>query len=207
MRLIAFGDSWTAGHGVETNSRYKEDGSPDAFTQKLREQNSWPGWVGHMLGIPAVNMGVVGRSNERILKDLREVKKLDVLEQSDIIIVMFSYPYRGVAKGPVNVLETYLAFEHELKDFKHFYFNSFYPTFKDEQYDTLNLQPYFINPDGSMADLLREYEATHDVSVWEYGSRSVWNDEKNFWTGDYHPNALGYKVIGEYVYNQIKDNL
>ena len=24
MRLIAFGDSWTAGHGAETDSTYKE---------------------------------------------------------------------------------------------------------------------------------------------------------------------------------------
>jgi len=40
--------------------------------------------------------------------------------------------------------------------------------------------------------------------VWEYESRSVWNDEKNFWEGDYHPNSLGYKLIGEYIYQEIK---
>ena len=41
MRLICFGDSWTAGHGVETNKIYKEEPFPNMFTQKLREQNEF----------------------------------------------------------------------------------------------------------------------------------------------------------------------
>ena len=31
MRLIAFGDSWTAGHGVETDSTYNEIANPPTF--------------------------------------------------------------------------------------------------------------------------------------------------------------------------------
>jgi hypothetical protein len=57
MRLVAFGDSWTAGHGVETNSTYKENATPPEFIQKLREQNSWPRWLSERLGIPYINMG------------------------------------------------------------------------------------------------------------------------------------------------------
>jgi len=45
------------------------------------------------------------------------------------------------------------------------------------------------------------------MSVWEYGSRSIWNDEKNFYEGDYHPNLEGYKIIGDYIYENIKDKL
>ena len=56
MRLVAFGDSWTAGHGVETNSTYKENATPPEFIQKLREQNSWPRWLSERLGIPYINM-------------------------------------------------------------------------------------------------------------------------------------------------------
>ena len=28
MRLICFGDSWTAGHGIETDIKYKEEPFP-----------------------------------------------------------------------------------------------------------------------------------------------------------------------------------
>ena len=57
----------------------------------------------------------------------------------------------------------------------------------------------------SLLVVVEQYESEKDMGVWEYGSRSVWNDEKNFWAGDYHPNALGYKIIAEHMYEQIKD--
>jgi hypothetical protein len=58
-----------------------------------------------------------------------------------------------------------------------------------------------------MVDLLRDYEISNDVSVWEYGSRSVWENEENLWWGDYHPNLLGYKLIAEEIVNKIKNKL
>jgi len=203
MRLITFGDSWTAGHGVETNVYYKEKAFPDKFTQKLREQNSWPKWVAQKLDIPYVNLGVCGFGNEYILKELSEIKNMELIEQDDIVIVMFSYPYRYTA-DTYNVIEIYHKIESKLKDYKHFFFNSFYPTFKEENFDTTKLPDYFINPNGCVADILKEYEIKNNISIWEYGSRSVWNDEKNYWEGDYHPNELGYKIIGEYIYDEIK---
>ena len=45
MRLLTFGDSWTAGHGVETDIRHKETVQPpegNGFIDKLRKFNSWP---------------------------------------------------------------------------------------------------------------------------------------------------------------------
>jgi lysophospholipase L1-like esterase len=203
MRLITFGDSWTAGHGVETNVIYKEKAFPDKFTQKLREQNSWPKWVAQKLEIPYINMGVCGYGNEYILKDITEIKNMDSYENDDIIVVMFSYPYRYTA-DTYNVIEIYHKIETKLKGYKHFFFNSFYPTFKEEKFDITKLPDYFINPNGCVADVLKEYEIKNDISVWEYGSRSVWSDEKNYWEGDYHPNELGYKIIGEYIYDKIK---
>jgi hypothetical protein len=203
MKLICFGDSWTAGHGVEDNKLYKEIANPDKFIQKLREQNSWPKWVAQKLEIPFVNLGVCGWGNEFIFKQLSEIKNMESFEQDDIIIVMFSYPYRYTA-DTYNVVEIYNKFESKLKNYKHFYFNSFFPTFKEENFDTKKLPYYYINPDGCVADILKEYELKNDVSVWEYGSRRVWNDKKNYWEGDYHPNALGYKIIGDYIYENIK---
>jgi lysophospholipase L1-like esterase len=203
MRLICFGDSWTAGHGVETNIIYKEKAFPDRFTQKLREQNSWPKWVAQKLEVPYINLGVCGWGNEYILKELTEIKNMESFEENDIIIVMFSYPYRYSA-DTYNVIEIYHKIESKLKNLKHFYFNSFFPTFKNENFDVNQLPDCFINPNGCVADILKEYEIKNDVSVWEYGSRSVWNDKKNYWEGDYHPNELGYKIIGEYIYDEIK---
>ncbi len=79
--------------------------------------------------------------------------------------------------------------------------------FKDYEFDTTQLPKYFINPNGCVADILRDYEIKNDVSVWEYGSRSIWNDEEKFYEGDYHPNLEGYKIIGNYIYENIVDKI
>jgi hypothetical protein len=204
MRLICFGDSWTAGHGVETDNTYKEKAFPNNFIRKLREQNSWVKWVAQKLEVSFVNMGICGYGNEYIFNDIVSTKVDNHLEENDIIIVMFSYPYRYKSKDMYDVPKLFWKMENELKEYKHFYFNSFYPTFKNENLDVNFLPDYFINPNGCVADVLKEYELNNDVSVWEYGSRSVWNDQKNYWEGDYHPNELGYKIIGEYIYDEIK---
>jgi hypothetical protein len=204
MRLICFGDSWTAGHGVETDSFYKERASPNNFIIKLREQNSWVKWTAQKLEVPFVNMGVSGYGNEYILKDILHNKENNHFEEDDIIIVMFSYPYRYKSKDIYDVPKLFWKMENELREYRHFYFNSFYPTFKNEEIDITLLPECFINPNTCVADILKEYEMKNDISVWEYGSRSVWNDQENFWVGDYHPNVLGYKIIGEYIYDEIK---
>jgi len=207
MRLITFGDSWTAGHGIETDVKYKEEPFPHMFIQKLRDMNSWPRWTAQKLNSEYVNLGVCGYGNEYILKDLKEIIEGGFVNKDDIIIIMFSYPYRYKTKNKYNVVEIYLMMEDLLKDYKHFYFNSFYPSFKEEDVDVDKLPNYFINPKGCVADILKKYEIDDDISVWEYGSRSVWNDEKNYWEGDYHPNGLGYRIIGDYIYEEIKKQL
>jgi lysophospholipase L1-like esterase len=203
MRLICFGDSWTAGHGVETNKKYKEEPFPDMFTQKLREQNSWPRYVANELNCTYVNLGVCGYGNHYIFRDIQDCIKSGLIENDDIIIVTLSYPYRYARHNQFDVAELFWKMENILKDYKHFYFNSFFPTFKEEDFDTTYLPKSFINPNGTLSDVLKNYEVEKNVSVWEYESRSVWNDEKNYWEGDYHPNALGYKIIGEYIYEEI----
>lgn len=206
MRLICYGDSWTAGHGIEKDVKYKGVANPDAFINKLRNQNSWPRWTAEKMNIEYVNMGVCGYGNQYIHNDLVDSIKKGFILNSDIIIVMFSYPYR-YAKDTNDIVKLFWKIEEELKDYKHFYFNSFFPTFKEEDFDTSNLPNTFINPQGCVSDVLKEYEIKNDISVWEYESRSVWNDEKNFWEGDYHPNLLGYKIIADFIYHKIIDKI
>ena len=204
MKLICFGDSWTAGHGIETDVKYKEEPFPHMFIQKLRDMNSWPRWVSDKLKCEYINLGVCGYGNEYILKDLKETVENGFINKDDIVIVMLSYPYRYKSKDIHNVVEIYLLMEELLEGYKHFYFNSFYPSFREEDVDTKKLPEYFINPDGCVSDVLRKYEIKNDIGVWEYGSRSVWNDEKNFYEGDYHPNLKGYKIIAKHIYDEIK---
>jgi hypothetical protein len=204
MRLITFGDSWTAGHGVETDVKYKEDSKPPVFIDKLRMMNSWPRWVADKFNCEYVNLGVCGYGNEYIYNDIKSTIDNNFIEKGDIIIVMLSYPYR-YKKNNHNVIEIFNKMEESMVGYEHFYFNSFYPTFKNENMDTNTLPKCFINPNGCVSDILREYEIENNVGVWEYNSRSVWNDEKNFWEGDYHPNLLGYKIIADYVNKSILD--
>jgi hypothetical protein len=79
--------------------------------------------------------------------------------------------------------------------------------FHNEDFDSKSLPNYFINPNDCLSDLLNLYELVNNVSVWEYESRKVWNDKENMFKGDYHPNELGYRIIGEYIYDKIYDFL
>jgi hypothetical protein len=206
MKLICFGDSWTEGHGVEEDEKYKENVLPPTFIKKLRMMNSWPRYVADKLKCEFVNMGVCGYGNEYIFKDLKETIENEFISKDDIVIIMLSYPYR-YKKNSYDLVKFFWEMEKTLTNYKHLYFNSFFPTFKEEDFNTVNLPETFINPNECVSDVLKQYEIDNDVSVWEYGSRSVWNDEKNFWEGDYHPNSLGYKIIGDYIYEQIKNKL
>lgn len=207
MRIICFGDSWTAGHGVEIDVSYKEIPNPPHFIKILREQNSWPRWTAEKLGCVYVNKGVCGDGNKYIYNNVVDSLQNGYIDKDDIIIIMFSWPYRYMRHDSETIIDIYNMLEKELIDIKHFYFNSFYPSFKDYEFDTTQLPKYFINPNGCVADILRDYEIKNDVSVWEYGSRSIWNDEKKFYEGDYHPNLEGYKIIGNYIYENIVDKI
>lgn len=202
-RLIAFGDSWTAGHGVETDVRYTGVAAPAVFIAKLREQNSWPRWVADKMKIPSVNFGGCGWGNEWIYNEIEHSIESEFIYDKDIIVVVFSYPYRYHDKnvyGPIEILEK----THEiLKPYNHYFFNGFYPLLKDEDYPMDKIPANFINPTGTLSDVLKEYEQKHDVSVWEHNHRRIYTDEDNFNIGEYHPNLLGYKVISDYIYSNI----
>lgn len=200
MRLITFGDSWTAGHGVETEIQFKENANPPKFIEKLREQNSFPRWLGNLLNISYINLGVCGFGNEYIYKSVEE--NLRFINPNDIIIIVFSYPHRYKKHNKYSAEELFNKFESLLSEYKKFYFNGFYPFIEDMNF---KFPSYYINPKGTLSYQLQIEEMVNKKSVWEYGSKMVWNDEDNYYEGDYHPNLEGYKLIGEYIYKEIKD--
>lgn len=205
MRLVCVGDSWTMGHGVEDDRKYQEIAFPkdgDEFIVKLRMLNGWPRWLANKYDCEFVVMGECGGNNEQIGNIIHGLIEANLLKSDDLIIVMFSYPYRD-SVGPI---QNFTRIENLLKPYRHFYFNSFYPTFLNEETVNTDLLPkYFINPTTSVSDVLKDYEIKNDVSVWEYGSRRVWKNEKNFWEGDYHPNLLGYRLIANHIYDCIEE--
>ena len=204
MKLICFGDSWTAGHGVETNPKYQRIAGADYVVNNWRSQNSWPRWVADKLNIEFINMGECGIGNNHILNNsLKDVVfNGDYLTPDDIIIVMFSYPYRN-ATSPI---EDYKGFEDMLKNYKHFYFNSFYPMFKDEENVDLDLTN-FIEPENTMLDELLKYQKETGINPWNYNINIDKFDNGRLRLGEYHPNINGYRKMADIIYEKIKNKL
>lgn len=205
MRLITFGDSWTAGHGVETDSLYKENPTPPLFIEKLREQNSWPRWLADKMKIPFVNMGVCGYGNEYIFDSIEKSIEGGFMENDDLIIVVFSYPYRYKRYNKHTPLQLFNKFEELLEDYNHYYFNGFFPLLYDENINFDSLPKSYINPKGTLSYILEVEELQNKEEVWEYNSKKVWNDELNYHEGDYHPNLRGYQLIADYIYKEIRN--
>ena len=202
QKLVAFGDSWTAGHGVETEIEFKEVISPPKFVEKLREQNSWVRWLADTLNVPFVNMGECGFGNEYIFESVKS--NLKYINKDDLIIIVFSYPYRYERHNKYTPEELFIKFETLLKDYRRFYFNGFYPFIENENF---KFPKHFINPNKTLSYQLQVEEVVNKKNVWEYDSKSVWNDKKNYHEGDYHPNVYGYQLLARYIYKQIKDKM
>lgn len=202
-RLIAFGDSWTAGHGIENDSRYTIDAEPPRFISKLREQNSWPRWVSNKLNIQVVNLGVCGWGNEWIYNEIKNSIDNKFIKKSDTIIVVFSYPYRYSNKNKYTPIEILKKTHNLLKPYNHYFFNGFYPLLKDEEIGDYVVPNTFIEPTKTLGDVLLEYEKNNNISVWEENKRCVYKDVQNYNEGIFHPNLLGYSIIGKYIYSKI----
>lgn len=205
MRLICFGDSWTAGFGIEKENIHQRGHHMlkigNGFYDKLRINNCWPRWLANELDCPFVTFAKEGYNNTQILDEIKSVVSSNILKNDDIIIVMFSYPYR-YASNPIDDFE---KIEKLLKPYCHFYFNAFYPMFKNEIYETI--PENFIDPNTSMLDMLINYELQNPKakSVWEYSSTIEFTQEIKNNDIIYHPNMFGYKLIGKHIHEKIKN--
>ena len=171
--------------------------------------NSWPRYVADKMDLPYLNFGFPGSDNVHIANCVDMF--YEHLTKDDLIVIMLSFPYRHAYRHDtrnVTIKQVIERFQHKLQGYNYYFFNSFYGTFLDEPEikNELDLSR-FIQVDTTAADILTKYEQEHDVSVWEYGSRKVYNDKKNFAEGDYHPNLLGYKIIAEWVHAELQNKL
>ena len=134
--------------------------------------------------------------------DHKKTEVKEVIKKEDIIVIVFSYPHRYEKYNQYTPEELFQKYEQLLFGYKKFYFNGFYPFIEDIDF---KFPKHYINPLGTLSYQLQVEEMVNKKSVWEYGSKMVWNDEDNYYEGDYHPNLEGYKIIGEYIYKEIKD--
>jgi hypothetical protein len=204
MRLICFGDSWTAGFGIEENkSKYKFKilDIANGFYEKLRINNCWPRWLSNEFDCAFVTFARSGQNNREIFNDIKNLVLSNVLKGDDIIIVMLSYPYRG----KTNPISDFEDMEELLNPYIHFYFNGFYPMFKNETYN--NIPNYFIDPESTMLEMLINYEKKNPETkpIWEYDRKIEWNSEIINRDIIYHPNMFGYKLIAKHIYKKLKE--
>lgn len=209
-RLVAFGDSWTAGHGIETDIRYEEVARPEPFIEKLRSHNAWSRWLADKMELPYVNMGQAGICNAGIKRKIEEnIEFCD--PDTDLVIVMLTYPYRhhlwmdSLNKDEIALEDILARIWSLLAPYNVFYCNAFYPVFREEPEIMPRLDmSRFILPNVSASDVLLHHETTLDISVWEYDKRHVNEDTKGFQTGDYHPNLRGHKIIADWLFNILR---
>ena len=199
-RLVAFGDSWTAGHGVEKDIQYKEVIDCGEFINQLRRNNGWPKHLATHLAIPFVNFGVCNYSNGDIIESIK--KQMKFLHKDDLIIVMLSYPFRAGRDPRKDITEI-----NELLQGRNYYMvNAFFSNTNDmsqEDRERLDLSR-FIDPPKTMAGYLVKHEEATGESLWEYGFRKV-NKQASYSGGDFHANEKGYQIIAWQLYNLLHD--
>lgn len=83
-RLIAFGDSYTYGHGLE--DCHIPPGDPGPKPSLF----AWPQLLGDKLDLEVINKGVPGNSNIQILRDIITSD----FHNSDVVVVGWTFPQR-----------------------------------------------------------------------------------------------------------------
>jgi hypothetical protein len=91
-RLIAFGDSYTYGHGLE-DCWVKDEFKNDTYTVgNVYSQYSWPSLVAKTLGYELVNNSEPGLSNLGMLHKLLNT----MFTNNSVCVIMWSYPFRDM---------------------------------------------------------------------------------------------------------------
>lgn len=92
MRLYAFGDSWTAGHGVNI----KIENSIESIEERriFRNSKSWPQILADTLNVDHYNLSISGCSNNDIFNTIIESIKSSKIKSGDLIVIMWSSTLR-----------------------------------------------------------------------------------------------------------------
>ena len=217
-KLITIGDSWTNGSYVDDLIKYRFKMSKDCpeFIRELRKCNGWPSRTSTLLNIPYVNLGSDGAGIHEYVSIIK--KSENFFSEDDIIIIMLTTPYRR--SNPDDIFKVVDMLEG--RDF--YLINSFYNWYDDlntKDQEKINLSGRYLNYKKTATEILVEYEEKNNIGVWEFGFRnerilnsSIYKDNPDWFqsgagaitAGHYHPNYLGYTIIGDWVYNSLKEH-
>ena len=203
-RLIAIGDQWTSGKGIEEDKRYKSD-PIDEFVKNERLMNSWPRWLADKFEMPYINLG-----NEILdANKIRVVTKRALLDanRDDIIIIMWGHPYKHLQR-PVAATATIDIIIRDMIDclegFDYYFCNAYFPFFREEPVLKPELRLHrFLDVDNTAADMLLQYSLQNDRDVWNYADRDVKHDKFGLMQGYHCPNLLGHQLIADWLYGLI----
>jgi len=128
-KIIAFGDSWTAGEGFVPGPDEKDyweekyKGKIDPWAQPLdlmtaRNKHSWPRWLADEYNADWINHGVCGSSNrhimDRVFTSLEEIR-FNSLQSETLLICMWSSPLReNLSFFPDNWNDNFISWSEDL---------------------------------------------------------------------------------------------
>ncbi len=92
MKIVAFGDSFTAGEG--TNHSHTKNLSTFEEVEKYQKEHSWPRYMGDEFDLKWENFGEIGSTNYRIFSNIFEQYSVKKIKEDDLIIIMWSSPIR-----------------------------------------------------------------------------------------------------------------
>ena len=150
-RLIAFGCSFTFGHGLEDcwDENYQSCG-------KYPSNLAWPSVLAQILKKECVNMSLPGSSNKLILSRITNFE----FQKKDIAVILWSKtPRVSIFTNKDHYVNLSTAYIQDRKD-KHDYFWQTienYTGYNKEEYINLNKTYY--------TDYYEEYDALHDQFV------------------------------------------
>lgn len=106
-RIVAFGCSFTAGHGIEDLWDAKSKLSINGHS-KL----SWPQQVANKLNLPLTNCAIAGSSNREILWKILTTE----IKQTDLVLIHWTFAERDVIIGKSNEHEPNYKLSTHYKD-------------------------------------------------------------------------------------------
>ena len=125
MRVIAFGCSFTFGHGL-----------PDCFNPpknpgKAPSKYAWPSLVANELNVKCINKSLPGSSNKRIWHNIGKFK----FKKTDIVFVMWTAPDRSCTLNRFTDVDISPWIDSSSAYYKHYY----------SPYDSLIMSNLFVS--------------------------------------------------------------
>jgi acyl-CoA thioesterase-1 len=175
--IVCLGDSLTAGTGI--NVAGKDDKS-----------KAWPAFLQNKVNIPVINAGVSG---DTTAKGLARVKK-DVLSKNPRIVIIFLGSNDYFQKVPLSTTKNNLQKIIDMVNdgSRKIYLTSIYgPGWNDQVDDMFNTLASSNN--------IEQIDTSFDGKVWGV--------KENMSADGIHPNAKGYEIIADYIFEVLKPYL